>query len=458
MPIAFSTAADARPVHCISGATWDAVRAGLSAAAREFAEAAGFEPKAGRFLLVPGAGGMEALFGVDGGADADPLAVGRLARLLPAGDWRIAAHPGDLRLAALGFLLGAYRFDRYRAPAPAERACRLVAPEGVDAEELVRIAEAVYRGRDLINTPANDLGPAELAGAVRALAARHGARVTVIEGEALRAGFPLVEAVGQGSERPPCVIDLVAGEESHPKVTLVGKGVVFDTGGLDLKPSASMLLMKKDMGGAAVTITAADLILSAKLPVRLRLIVGAVENAVSGRAFRPSDVYKSRKGLTVEIGNTDAEGRLVLADCLALADEEAPDLMIDAATLTGAARVALGPDLPPLFTSDDALAADLAEAGRREADPVWRLPLWAPYRANLDSKVADTNSTGGSGFGGSVVAALFLARFVEKAKAYAHLDVYGWVPADRPAAITGGEVNAARAIYRLVQDRYGPGA
>ncbi|MFD1333213.1 leucyl aminopeptidase family protein, partial [Methylopila musalis] len=316
---------------------------------------------------------------------------------------------------------------------------------------------AVTLGRDLVNTPANDLGPAELEAAIRALGQRHGAVVSAVVGDDLLAqNFPLVHAVGRAAapHHAPRVVDLVWGAEDAPKVTLVGKGVTFDTGGLNIKPDASMLLMKKDMGGAAAMIALADMVMGAKLPVRLRLIVGAVENAISGDAFRPGDVIPSRKGLNVEIGNTDAEGRLVLADCLTLADEEAPELIVDAATLTGAARVALGPDLPPLYTDDDALAADLLRHAAAEHDPLWRMPLWNPYDELLASKIADVNHISGGPFAGSVTAALFLRRFVVRARSWAHLDVFAWAPSPKPGRPEGGEVQGARALAALLAERY----
>jgi leucyl aminopeptidase len=445
------------PVHLVAKSRWPALKAGLKPVAATFADAQGYEPSPGKALLLPGVfGDLDAVILGREEADArrvDPFGPGRLSATLPAGDYRLTGDVPDPALAALGWLLSAYRFDRYRKPAPV--GARLVAPEGVDAEEIRQVADAVALGRDLINTPASDMGPEEIEAAIRALAARHGAQVTSIVGEALLpANFPMVHAVGRASARAPRLIDLTWGEAAHPKVTLVGKGVVFDTGGLDLKPSAAMLLMKKDMGGAASAIAAAAMVMAAKLPVRLRLIVPAVENSVSANAFRPSDVLASRKGITVEIGNTDAEGRLILADALALADEEAPELLIDFATLTGAARTALGPDLPPLFTHDESLAADMQRLGREVNDPVWRLPLWPPYDRMLESKVADMNNTGASPFAGAITAALFLARFVEKAQAYAHLDIYGWTPATKPGRPEGGEPQGARLAHALVKARY----
>jgi leucyl aminopeptidase len=302
------------------------------------------------------------------------------------------------------------------------------------------------------------MGPDEIEAAIQVLAAECGASVTSIAGDELIAeNLPMIHAVGRASPRAPRLIDLVWGDPAHPKVTLVGKGVAFDTGGLDIKPAAAMLLMKKDMGGAAAAIAAARMIMLAKLPVRLRLLVPAVENAISGSAFRPGDILPSRKGLTVEIGNTDAEGRLILADALALADEEAPELLIDFATLTGAARTALGPELPPFYTHDEGLAAEIARIGLAVNDPVWRLPLWAPYDRMLDSKIADVNHVSSGGMAGSITAALFLNRFVERTQSYAHFDIYGWNPTTKPGRPEGGECQAARLSYALAKQLYPAG-
>ena len=310
--------------------------------------------------------------------------------------------------------------------------------------------------RDLITTPSSDMGPAELAAAAQALGKAHKAKVKVIVGDdLLKQNYPMVHAVGRASSRAPRLIDLVWGRESDPKVTLVGKGVCFDTGGLDLKPSSGMLIMKKDMGGAANVLALALMVMDAKLKVRLRVLIPAVENAVAGNAFRPLDIFKSRKGLNVEIGNTDAEGRLVLADALALACEEKPDLLIDLGTLTGAARVALGPDLPPFYTNDETLALDVARCAKQENDPLWRMPLWPPYDAWLDSKVANINNAPSGAFAGSITCALFLQRFVEDATSWLHVDIYGWTPSAKPARPEGGECQAARAIYQLLGERYG---
>jgi leucyl aminopeptidase len=377
-----------------------------------------------------------------------------LPGLLPPGVYRFDNAPHDARLAALAFALGSYRFGRYRKTDAAQ--VRLVPPDGIDVVEIARIAEATVLARDLINTPSNDMGPEELALAAQKLAQRFGARFNCVVGDDLtRQDFPLIHAVGMASPRAPRLIDLTWGDPAHPKVTLVGKGVCFDSGGLDLKPSAGMLIMKKDMGGAANVLALALMVMDAKLKVRLRVLIPAVENAVAGNAFRPLDIFPSRKGLSVEIGNTDAEGRLVLADALALACEDKPDLLIDLGTLTGAARVALGPDLPPFYTNDETLALDVARCANEENDPLWRLPLWPPYDSWLDSKVANLNNAPSGGFAGSITCALFLQRFVEDTTRWLHVDIYGWTPSAKPARPEGGECQAARAIYKLLSERYG---
>jgi leucyl aminopeptidase len=457
-PVLSTAQSSAIPVHCVARADWPALRERLAPLAASFATAQGFEARPGQHVLLPdGAGALQAvLLGVEpaGPRRRDPFAPGRLAALLPAGDYRLAGDLVDAGLAALGWLLSAYRFDRYRKPKPP--AARLVLPDGVDARELSNLAEATALARDLVNTPASDLGPAEIEAQIRVLGEAHGAAVDSIVGDdLLAANFPMIHAVGRASPRAPRLIDLRWGREGDPMLTLVGKGVAFDTGGLNLKTDAGMLLMKKDMGGAAAAIAAARMIMQARLPVRLRLLVPAVENAVSGASFRPGDVLTSRKGLTVEIGNTDAEGRLILADALALADEEAPELLIDYATLTGAARVALGPELPPFYTHDDGLAAEIARIGMAVNDPVWRMPLWQPYDAMLDSKIADVNHVSGGAFAGSATAALFLNRFVEKSRSYAHLDIYAWNPSTKPGRPEGGECQGARLTYALAKQLYG---
>jgi len=456
-PVLSASAAAAKPIWCVDEESWKSIREKLPAAARAFADAAGFMPNAGQHLVLPDAGGGIAgcLFGLGkrGDKNADPLLAGKLAGALPEGDWKFAEAPKDARLAMLAFALSSYRFGKYRENK--KKQPRLAVPSGVDAKEIARIAEGMTLARDLVNTPANDLGPAELEAAIRALAKKHGAKVSSIIGkDLLKKNFPLVYAVGQGSERAPRLVEFTWGKPSHPKLTLVGKGVCFDTGGLDIKPDAAMLLMKKDMGGAAASLALAHMIMDAKLKVRLRVIIPAVENSISGIAFRPGDVFKSRKGITVEIGNTDAEGRLVLADALTLADEEKPDLVIDFATLTGAARVALGPEIPPAFTNDDALWNALAKHSAKEADPLWRLPLWQPYMEMLGSKIADTNNVGG-GHAGAITAALFLSKFVAAAKSWLHLDIFAWNPKERPGRPEGGEAHSVRALLALLTERYG---
>jgi leucyl aminopeptidase len=459
MPAVFETdpAATAIPITFATKATWEAVKGALPAEARQFAEANGFAAKPGKCLILPAPDGAiaQVIFGLDDESTKarDPFRTGALPGLLPAGTYRFANAPQDARLAALGFALGSYRFARYRNVDTPE--VRLVPPEGVDAAELTRMVEAAFLARDLINTPSNDMGPTELETAARDIAKRFGAKFGCIEGHELKQNFPLIHAVGMASTRSPRLIDFTWGDAAHPKVTLVGKGVCFDTGGLDLKPSSGMLIMKKDMGGAANVLALAQMVMDAKLKVRLRVLIPAVENAVAGNAFRPLDIFKSRKGITVEIGNTDAEGRLILADALALADEEQPELLVDLGTLTGAARTALGPDLPPFYTNDETLASDVARLARQENDPLWRMPLWPAYDSWLDSKVANVTNAPSGAFAGSIVCALFLQRFVEAATSWLHVDIYGWTPSAKPGRPEGGECQAARAIYKLLSERYG---
>jgi leucyl aminopeptidase len=444
-----------RPIWFVTKETLASVVQDLPDASRAFLEASGFEAKPGNHIVVPAEGGLGALFGLDGAAAAhrDPLLPGKLATVLPGGTWHFMNAPHDARLATLGWLMGSYRFTRYKDAGVPQ--VKLVPPAGVDTDEVSRIAQAVTLGRDLIATPANDLGPDELAGAARALADRHGAISRTIAGEALERDFPMIHAVGMAAARGPRLVDMSWGDPSHLKVTLVGKGVIFDTGGLNIKPEAAMLLMKKDMGGAASVLALADMIMGAGLKLRLRVLLPIAENAISGSAFRPGDVLRSRKGLAVEIGNTDAEGRLILADALALADEDEPDLVVDMATLTGAARVALGPELPALFTRDGKTAKALDAHGLAEADPSWRLPLWGPYEKMLESKIADINHISGGPFAGSVTAALFLSRFVEKAQAHVHLDMFCWNPTTRPGRPEGAEVMGARAVFAYLKEKLG---
>jgi leucyl aminopeptidase len=446
--------ADAVPIDLVAAEELETALASLDERSVRFVRAQNFKAEAGRHVLVPAADGSlgRVLFGLGAKAERDPLLPGKLATLLPPGTYALAGAPADAELAALAFALNAYRFERYRKPK--EGAPRLVLPAGVDGAATGRIRDGIFLARDLINTPANDLAPRDLADAAAGLAARFGATCAIVEGEALAAAFPMIHAVGAASDRPPCLADLNWGREGDSKVTLIGKGIVFDTGGLDIKPAAAMALMKKDMGGAANVLGLASMIMSAGLRVRLRVLVAAAENAISGRAFRPGDVLKSRKGLTVEIGNTDAEGRLVLADALALADEEAPDLLIAMSTLTGAARVALGPELPPFYTDDEAFADRLLSVSQAVRDPIWRLPFWKPYDAWLASKVADLNHIANNPFAGSIVAALFLKRFVSAVKTFAHFDIYAWNMAARPTGPEGGEAQAIRALFRYLGERY----
>src|SRR5215510_3741667 len=444
----------ATPIWFVHRRNFDSVRKQLGERERAFIDSTGFEAKPGRLMLLPADNGKLAgvLFGIEdpGEGDIDRFRPGQLSSLLPAETYRFANGPHDARLAALAFALGAYQFARYRHAET--RKVRLVVPEDVDGEDLSRIVEGVTLCRDLTNTPSNDMGPSDLEAASRALAKQHGAKTQVTSGDALAKNFPLVHAVGAGSERKPRLIDINWGSRTDPKITLVGKGVCFDTGGLDIKPDTGMLNMKKDMGGAATALALAHMIMARGLKVRLRVVIPAVENSISGTSFRPRDVYLSRKGISVEIGNTDAEGRLILADALALADEDKPALIFDFATLTGAARVALGPDVPPFFTDDDALADELMRAGKAENDPVWRLPLWRPYESMLESKVADINNVGGSQ-GGAITAALFMRRFVG-AESWVHFDLFAWTTAAKSGRPEGGECQVARALYALLAARY----
>lgn len=419
-----------------------------------WAAANGFDGSSGAFLTVPDASGKVAGAMLGTGAGTDPFVFGKLAASLPEGVWELASVPSSPDVCALGFLLGGYRFDRYKAVESSRRVA-LVAPRGVDIPHASRLAAAICLARDLINTPANDMGPEAIESAARQVASKHKAKVHVTAGaQLLKRNFPMIHAVGRAADQAPRLIDFSWGPKDAPKVTLIGKGVAFDTGGLDIKPSSSMLLMKKDMGGAANVLALAQLVMGAGLKVRLRVLIPAVENSISAGAFRPGDILQSRKGLTVEIGNTDAEGRLILADALALADEEAPEMIVDMATLTGAARVALGPDLPPFYTDDEAFATELDKASRQVHDPVWRMPLWQPYERKLASKIADTNNVTTDGFAGSITAALFLKKFVAKAATWAHFDIFAWNPVEKPHSPVGGEAQAIRAIFEVLRQRY----
>ena len=434
--------------------------AALEGRAAAWAAANEFTGKAGQLLLVPGADGavVEALFGA--GKSFAPMTVRGLAAKLPTGTWRLeGVADADAGAAALAFVLGSYLFDRYKARPERGRAT-LVAPDGVDVEETLRIGAACALAREMVDTPAADMGPLQIETLAREIAGAHGASIAVTEGEALlEENYPAVHAVGRAAapHRAPRLIEIGWNLDRGdlPLVALVGKGVVFDTGGLDLKAAAGMRNMKKDMGGAAHALALARLVMQAGLGVRLVVLVAAVENAVSADAFRPGDVLSSRKGLTIEIGNTDAEGRLVLADALARASEHGPDLTLDFATLTGAARVALGPELPPLFTDDETLAAELLAAGRAVGDPLWRMPLWPGYRAAIDSDIADVRNDSASwAQAGSVTAALFLQKFAPTTGAWAHMDIFAWNPRNRPGWPEGGEAQALRACYAMLRTRY----
>jgi leucyl aminopeptidase len=455
-PSLAASARNAMPLHAV---TAKGAKAWLANQPRSrLLAASGFSGAAGALAALPDAKGDIAQWVLGLGDGRDAFALAAAAEKLPAGIYRLGEVPDFCGGAqgALGWLMGGYAFDRYKKKTP--RTARLLLPAGVDGEDISRIAEHLFLARDLINTPANDMGPAELEAAARALAKKHGAKVAVTSGAALAKNYPLIAAVGAGSPRAPRLIEIVWGpnnKKTMPLVTLVGKGVCFDTGGLDLKPSSAMLTMKKDMGGAATVLAVAGMVMGARLKLRLRVLIPAVENSVSGAAMRPGDVFNSRKGLTVEIGNTDAEGRLILADALADADDEKPDLLIDIATLTGAARAATGMELPPFFTDDHRLAADLVRLSHQTQDPLWQLPLWRGYEDTLTSRVADLNNNPAYNYAGAITAALFLNRFVTQTKSWVHLDIPAWIDRARPGRPLGGEANSARALYALLKERYG---
>jgi leucyl aminopeptidase len=419
---------------------------------RAWVKAAGFKAGAGKTLLLPGDGGAPsgALLGVKGADDF--WSWGAASAALPEGRYSIAgdAHPH----AALGWALGCYKFTKYKEAKGKPPVLALADKSALPA--INNMAEAIYFARDLINTPSSDMGPGELAAAASALARRFDAECKITVGDdLLRDDYPMIHAVGRASERAPRLIDITWGKPNDPKITLVGKGVCFDTGGLDLKPASSMLNMKKDMGGAAQVLALGQMIMAARLNIRLRILVPAVENSVSGNAFRPHDVLKTRKGISVEIGNTDAEGRLVLGDALTEAISEEPEAVFDFATLTGAARVALGPDISVMFSTSDELAAAVEKAAAENDDPVWRMPLWEPYKRYLESDVADINNAGQSRFAGAVTAALFLKEFAGETVPWAHFDIYAWNQSQRPGRPVGGEAMAIRAIYGMLAEKYG---
>jgi leucyl aminopeptidase len=442
------------PVQFVLQPRWRAWLKEQSAARRAWIESTGVAGRAGDLAILPGRDGKAAGAVLVLSAKPDLWDFGALGTRLPAGTWKLGdtapVSPTDVAVA-IG--LGLWKFERYKAK-KARPAAKFLWPTGADRLRATAIVEAISMARDLITTPSSDMGPAELAAAAQAMAKQHKARISVIVGDdLLKKNYPTIHAVGRASTRAPRLIDLTWGKESDPKVTLVGKGVCFDTGGLDLKPAGGMLNMKKDMGGAATMMAVASMVMACKLPVRLRLLVPAVENSVSGNAFRPLDVITTRQGITVEIGNTDAEGRLILCDALAEGASEKPGMMVDCATLTGAARVSLGPDLPALFCNDDALANGLLGTGLEVTDPMWRMPLYKPYRRMIDSKVADVNNVATSPFGGAIIAALYLQEFVPDDVPWAHLDMMAWNNASRPGRPEGGEAQAARAIFATIEKR-----
>ena len=431
---------------------------GANAAIRRWVQSNGFAAKPGEICVLPGRDGAASRVLVGASGNQGPEDFWQVASLplrLPEGSYRLENEPeaGPATRFAIAWGVGAYVFDRYRkAPRPP---AQLVWPRQADRAAVERTCRASDLTRDLVNTPAEDMGPPDLAAAAERLARELRMEANVIVGDALlKKGFPLVHAVGRASARPPRLIELRWGRADHPKLAILGKGVCFDTGGLDLKNDAGMKLMKKDMGGAAHALGLARMVVEAKLPVRLRVLIPAVENSVSGNAFRPLDVIRSRQGLTVEVGNTDAEGRLILADALAAASEEKPELIVDFATLTGAARIALGPDLPSLFCNDDGFANELMRCAESEADPFWRMPLWKPYRARLDSRVADINNISGDSFAGSVIAALFMQEFVGPGIPWAHFDIYAWSASSRPGRPEGGETQTLRAVFAALAARF----
>ncbi|MEO6113017.1 MAG: leucyl aminopeptidase family protein [Sphingomicrobium sp.] len=448
----------AHPIHLIDKNSIAEWLKRQPAARRALLKAVNFDGKnAGKFAILPGAGDAYEVVAAVADAEAlTPWCLARLGESLDTGNYRLES--GTPGAAALGWLLGQHRFTRYKSDDTPERGPRvLLTADVAGIDRTVRLAQATAEVRDLVDTPAADMGPADLEAAARALAADHGAALTVTAGDALEQGYPMIAAVGQGAtrERAPRLIELNWGNPKHPRVAIIGKGVCFDSGGLDIKPASGMRLMKKDMGGAAHALVLARLVMAERLPVRLHLLIPAVENSVSAAAFRPGDIIASRKGLSVEIDNTDAEGRLVLGDALTRAGEEEPELILDFATLTGAARVALGPDLPALFANDDGLAAALEAASKAAHDPLWRMPLWDGYDEMLKSDVADLANAADSPLAGAVTAALFLRRFVPEGTTWAHFDTFAWRPSPKPGRPKGGEAMGLRAAFAMLSDRYG---
>ena len=459
------TASDSLPLWLITEgelANWQGAQ---DAAARAWLAALKFRAERHQLVVIPDGTGRPrgAALGLGGLTTPGELDLWNLAGApdrLPVGTWRVDTPltRESATAAALGWATGCYRFERYRsAPRAAAAGAVLVPPAEADMDYVRNATAALAMARDFINTAAADMSPEVLAHEAAKIARQNGGEALIVEGSELATGYPAIHAVGRAAAHAPRLIDLRWGDTAHRKVTLVGKGVCFDSGGLDLKPAAGMLLMKKDMGGAACVLALARMVMEARLPVRLRVLIPAVENAVSGDAYRPGDVLRTRRGITVEVGNTDAEGRLVLCDGLAAAAEDTPDLIVDLATLTGAARVALGPDLPALYGTRDETVAALLRHGRRLADPLWPMPLWPGYDEDLASKVADVNNVSASTFAGSIIGALFLRRFVAPAQDWLHVDLYAWNGKERPGRPVGAEPQAVRALYGLIAERYAPG-
>jgi leucyl aminopeptidase len=448
----------AHPIHLVDKDGFADWLKKQSAARRDLLAANRFEAKVPfQYAILPAVHGHDwaAVATVANASDLSPWCLARLAETLPEGSYRLAE--GDPGPAMLGWLLGQHRLDTYRSKLDDQRGARvLLTREAADIDRTIRLAEATVLVRDLVDTPAADMGPAELEAAARDLAKAFGAKIEVTSGDALAQGYPMIATVGQGAtrERAPRLIELHWGKDSAPRLAIVGKGVSFDSGGLDIKSAAGMRLMKKDMGGAAHALALARLVMAEQLPVKLHLLIPAVENSVSAASYRPGDVLVSRKGLKVEIDNTDAEGRLILGDALARAAEGEPELIFDFATLTGAARVALGPDLPAMFANDDALAASLEGAARAVTDPIWRMPLWDGYDEMLKSELADLSNSAESPLAGAVTAALFLRRFVPEGTPWAHFDTFAWRPSAKPGRPKGGDAMGLRAAFAMLQQRY----
>jgi len=451
----------ATPIHCLYESELAAFVAARPSFVKGFVALEDFKAKAGQVLVLPTPQGVvdRVLLGLGEKGKADAMLFRALPGRLPGGDYRLSATPEGLDAGqiALAFALGSYRFDRYK-PRPGDAPRRLVADEGVDVDEVRAVAHACALARDMINTPANDLGPLQIETIAREIAERHGATIAVVTGdELLDQNYPAIHAVGRAAvpARAPRMIEISWGDPADPCLVVVGKGVVFDTGGLDIKPSSGMRNMKKDMGGAAHALALARMVMAAGLPVALSVLVPVVENAIAGDAMRPGDVLATRSGLTVEVGNTDAEGRLILADALTRAGELEPALTIDLATLTGAARVALGPQLIPFYTPDDDLALEIEEGARNAADPVWRMPLWDGYREAVESDIADLkNDPDAWAQAGSVTAALFLQRFAPTTGAWVHFDIFAWNPKARPGHASGGEAQVIRGLYGMLKSRF----